>query len=209
VGRRIIRGLDDGNKTIDDTYTMLSSDAHLSRELCDKPSELGITMFYCERPQHAKTQTADMAAPSVGIRTSQNLKVRRDFGIRRWLADAGCSSLVLKGRGKAYIRLRAPKYLNTSNGVASITKEMTTHIPQLDEMAEVLRGERTPAVLSVGKRCLEIGHAFCWPPFSENPFFIKPDGARITMEVEGDIPYSPVKATMPAQAQTDLTLKIE
>jgi hypothetical protein len=62
-------------------------------------------------------------------------------------------------------------------------------IPRLDEMAEVLWGDKTPAVISIGKRCLEIGYAFYWPPFSERPFFAKPDGSRVAMEVEGSIPY--------------------
>jgi hypothetical protein len=182
VCRRIVGDLDDSNKTIDDTCAMLWSEARLSRELCDTPRALEITMVYCERPQYMKTETADVAAPSVSIRTSQSLKAQRDFGVRRWLAHAGCgrdvvsSSLALKGGGKAYIRLRAPEYLNTANGVASITKEMAMCIPQLGEMAEILCGDKTPAVISVGKRCVEMGYAFCWPQFSENPFFIEPDG---------------------------------
>jgi hypothetical protein len=152
-------------------------------------------MFYCEHPQHMKTETADVAAPSVSIRTSQSLKAQRDFGIRRRLADTGCgrdvvsSSLVLKEGGKAYIRLRTPKYLNAANGVTSITEEMTMCIPQMDEVAEILCREKTPAVVSIRERCVEMGCAFCWPPFSENSFFIEPDGTRIIMGVEGNIPY--------------------
>jgi hypothetical protein len=195
VYRRIVEDLGDGDKTLDDTYTMLWSDAHLSRELCDTPRELEIIMFYCEHPQRVKTEAADMAVPSVSVRASRSLKAQRDFGIRRWLADAGCgrdvvsSSLVLKGGGKAYIHLRTPKYLNTASGVVSIAKEMTVCIPQLDEMAEIFCREKTPAVLSVGNRCVEMGYAFYLPPFSEDPFLIKPDGARIIMDVEGNIPY--------------------
>jgi hypothetical protein len=34
-----------------------------------------------------------------------------------------------------------------------------------------------------------MGYAFFWPPFSEHPFFVKPDGSRVTMDVEGNIPY--------------------
>jgi hypothetical protein len=34
-----------------------------------------------------------------------------------------------------------------------------------------------------------MGYAFFWPPFSEHPFFVKPNGSRVTMDVEGDIPY--------------------
>jgi hypothetical protein len=96
--------------------------------------------------------------------------------------------LALKGGGKAYIRLRVPKYINTANGVTSIAEESTMYIPQLDEMAEVLCGDKVPAVISIGKRCLETGYSFYWPPFSERPFFAKPDGSRVAMEVEGNIP---------------------
>jgi hypothetical protein len=62
-------------------------------------------MCYCEHPQYLTTQSVDMAAPSVAVRTSQSLK-QRDFGIRRWLADAGCghdlvsSSLVLQAESR-------------------------------------------------------------------------------------------------------------
>jgi hypothetical protein len=163
-------------------------------------------MFYCEHPQYMKTEKADVAAPRVSVRASQGFKAQRDFGIRGWLADPGCgpdvvsSSLVLNGGGEASRRLRAPKYLNTANGVASITKEMTMCIPQLGEVAEILCREKTPAVISIGKRCVEMGYAFYWPPFSENPFFIEPDGTRIVMDVEGKFPTSEVRTTtMPAQ----------
>ena len=42
---------------------------------------------------------------------------------------------------------------------------------------------------TVGKRCLEMGYAFYWPPYSESPFFVKPDGTRVVMSVENNIPY--------------------
>jgi hypothetical protein len=69
---------------------MLRSRAHLAWELCETPRALEVAMFYCEHPQHLTTQSEDMAAPSVAVRTSLSLKKQRDFGIRRWLADAGC-----------------------------------------------------------------------------------------------------------------------
>jgi hypothetical protein len=129
------------------------------------------------------TDLTDMATPATGVRMSRTIKVQRDYGVRRWLADTGCghdlvqTSLVLKGGGKAYIRMRAPKYLNTANELTSITKEMTMYIPQLDEMAEMLCCQNTPAVIIIGERCVE------------HQFFIKPDGTRITMDAAGDIPY--------------------
>jgi hypothetical protein len=62
-------------------------------------------------------------------------------------------------------------------------------IPQFDEMAEVLCCKNTPSVISIGKRCLEMGCAFYWPPYSVSPFFFKPDGTHVVMTVENDIPY--------------------
>jgi hypothetical protein len=44
-------------------------------------------------------------------------------------------------------------------------------------------------VISIGKRCLEMGYAFYWPPYSESPFFVKPDGTRVVASVENNIPY--------------------
>jgi hypothetical protein len=56
-------------------------------------------------------------------------------------------------------------------------------------MAEMLCCQNTPAVLSIGKRCPEMGYAFFRLPFSEHPFFINPDGTRTVMDVDGTIPY--------------------
>jgi hypothetical protein len=87
------------------------------------------------------------------------------------------------------MRMRAPKILNTVNGLTSIAKEVTMHLPQLDEMADVLCFQNTPSVISIGGRCIGKGYAFCWPPHSQNPFFVKPDGTKVIVEVEGNIPY--------------------
>ena len=46
----------------------------------------------------------------------------------------------------------------------------------------------TPSVLSVGKRCMNQNYSFIWPPGRE-PFMIDPDGKRISLFVNGDIPY--------------------
>jgi hypothetical protein len=38
------------------------------------------------------------------------------------------------------------------------------------------------------KHTLTMGYALFWPPFSECPFFVKLDGPRVIMDVEGNIP---------------------
>jgi hypothetical protein len=49
--------------------------------------------------------------------------------------------------------------------------------------------KHTPSVISIGERCLEMGYAFYWPPYSESPFLVEPDGAHVVMTVENNIPY--------------------
>jgi hypothetical protein len=66
---------------------------------------------------------------------------------------------------------------------------MTMCIPQLNEFAEVLRMKSTPSVISIGKRCVEMGYCFYWPPYSESPFFVEPEGTCVVMSVENNIPY--------------------
>jgi hypothetical protein len=167
VYRRIVEDLDDDNEILDDTCSILHTPEHLARKLCDDPRELGITCFDCDHPQY------NVATPGPSAGMSSTIKAQRDFGVRRWLADTGCgrdlvsTSLVLKGGGEANIRARAPTYLNISDG---IIEEMTMCIPQLDEMAERLCLMNAPSVLSVGERCVTMGYALFWPPFSGHPF---------------------------------------
>jgi hypothetical protein len=195
VCRRIVKDLTDDNKILDDSFSILYTEKHFSRQLCAEPRKLEITLFYCERPQHFVRELTETAMPVAGMRVNRDTRVRRDFGIRRWLADTGCgrdlvqSSLAMNRGGQAFIRLRAPNYLNAANGLTSIHQEMTICIPQLDEFAEILCCESTPSVISIGKRCLEMGYAFYWPPYSESPFFVKPDGTRVVVTVENNIPY--------------------
>jgi hypothetical protein len=195
VHRRMVRDLEDNNRTLEDTYTMLYTPAHFPRRLCDEPRMLEITLLYCDRPHYNVFLTAEMAAPGATVRIGSKTKAARDFGIRRWFADAGCgrdlvsSSVVVQAGGKAYIQAKPPKYLNTANGITAVAKGVTMYIPHLDEIADIMCLTHTPSVLSIGKRCMTMGYAFFWPPFSEHPVFVKPDGSRVTMDVEGNIPY--------------------
>jgi hypothetical protein len=146
-----------------------------------------------------------MAAPGATVRIGSETKAARDFGIRRWFADAGrgrdlvSSSLVMQAGGKAYIRVKPPKYPNVANGITAVAKGVTMRIPQLDEITDIMCLTHTPSVLSIGKRCVTMGYTFFWPPFSEHPFFVKPDGGRQWM-LRGTFNISRERRqTMPAQ----------
>ena len=58
--------------------------------------------------------------------------------------------------------------------------------------------ESCPAVLSVGRRCIEEGYEFRWKPYSRNPTFHLPDGTVINMEVDGYVPYIVEEPTPPS-----------
>ena len=47
--------------------------------------------------------------------------------------------------------------------------------------------DETPAVLSVGVRCMEQGYSFVWPADSK-PYFIRPDHKVIELNVDGRVP---------------------
>ena len=47
----------------------------------------------------------------------------------------------------------------------------------------------TPAVLSIGRRCVDHGYGFYWRPFSKIPEFITPDREAIPITVVDYIPY--------------------
>jgi hypothetical protein len=90
VRRRIVRDMEDNNKTLEDTYTVLYNRERFSRRLCSLPRLLEVTLIYCDRPQYNVTRTAEMAAPGAVVRIGSKTKAARDLGARRWLADTGC-----------------------------------------------------------------------------------------------------------------------
>jgi hypothetical protein len=51
IYRRIVKDLDDNNKVLDDTYTTLYTPVGLTRQLCDDPRKLEITILYCDHIQ--------------------------------------------------------------------------------------------------------------------------------------------------------------
>jgi hypothetical protein len=189
IYRRIVQDTNN-NQIIDDSYTMLYTEKYFGRELCSEPRQFGITLFYCEHPQYFARELTETAMAVAGVQVNRRNEDRYDLGIQRWLADTSCgydlvqTSMVEELGGQSLIRLREPKYLQTANGVTSLHRDITMCILQLDEFAEILCVRNTLPVISIGKRCVEMGYCFHWPPYSESPFFVKPDGTRVTCLVK-------------------------
>ena len=45
-------------------------------------------------------------------------------------------------------------------------------------------------MLSIGRRCMEVGWSFYWEPY-EPPYVIHPNGKTVACVVEGNVPYTP------------------
>jgi hypothetical protein len=97
-----------------------------------------------------------------------------------WIADTGSGyDLVSKNEvsekilGQIELPSHAPN-LRTANGVVTPDECVPVKLGPLP-LAYPLLMEDSPAVISVGKRCMEHGYGFYWPP-GQNPYFVLPCG---------------------------------
>ena len=90
--------------------------------------------------------------------------------------------------------MRKPLVLMTAGGLVNVDKTADIYVKELDERIQPLVLKSTPAVLSVGMRCMKMGYAFHWPA-GETPYFITPNGSRVDLKVRGLVPYLPVHPT--------------
>ena len=52
--------------------------------------------------------------------------------------------------------------MQIANGIATLDKEVTYDMKKLKEVTSAVVGKNTPALLSVGYRCQELGYGFGW-----------------------------------------------
>jgi hypothetical protein len=135
----------------------------------------------------------ELGTPHVSIAAPAMAKF---FGPRRWLVDTG-SAFDLVGRKdvpEAHLSAaepaRRPIQLKTANGVTTVDEEIILQCGPLKEHVYPLLLDSTPAVLSVGRRCMEDGFSFHWPA-GGNPVFVSPNGTQLVCEVDNFVPYLP------------------
>ena len=81
-----------------------------------------------------------------------------------------------------------PLSFHTANGSVDVTSTAAVPVPELFEHAHPYVLEDTPAVLSIGLRCMEHGYQYVWPPRSAL-YFVLPCGQVVPFEVHNNIPY--------------------
>jgi len=47
----------------------------------------------------------------------------------------------------------------------------------------------SPDVLSMGRRCVQLGYSFHWPAGSMEPFLVRPDGVHVKLAVRDYLPF--------------------
>ena len=81
---------------------------------------------------------------------------------------------------------RCPTLVTTANGEMQTQEEAAVHVKELDMFLTVKILEDTPAVLSLGKLCEDLGYSYEWAN-GQKPWLIK-DGVRIDCNTENYVP---------------------
>ena len=76
----------------------------------------------------------------------------------------------------------------TANGITQTQEVMNFRPRELDQESRADVLDETPAVLSVGKKCMEQGYAFIWMSGSD-PYLMDKAGACTPLTVRDNIPY--------------------
>ena len=119
----------------------------------------------------------------------------KDLGPDKWLMDTGCGSDLIGiddipkfNLEKMLTQCTSEIQLHTANGITTVQNEVILQVKNLREEVTALVLDSTPPVLSIGKRCMDLGWAFHWEPYSK-PWIVTPDGCRIELQVYGNVPY--------------------
>ena len=81
-----------------------------------------------------------------------------------------------------------PVTLRTANGKINSGEQIDRKVPQLGITIEPHVLDNCPDVLSVGQRCPGEGFEFRWKPFSDRPYFVRPDGVKVFCQSENYVP---------------------
>ena len=108
-----------------------------------------------------------------------------------WIADTESAEDLLRDSTlpdqHGYMSDRPIKLL-TANGESSSQKQGKVFIPELGRTIDPYLVRDTPAVLSVGMRCMNDGYDFIWKS-GQKPYFVRKDRTRIPLEVRDYVPY--------------------
>ena len=136
-------------------------------------------------------------------------------GTKSWLVDSGSDlDLISSGDMSAVNATNKRKAdesvrLTTANGNIVGTDVVDVNVKGMTESCSPYVLPNTPAVLSLGKRCMEEGYGFIWIPGKE-PMLLRPDDQVVKLKLEGLVPVlddnCPLVSRYDAEAKDILAL---
>ena len=111
----------------------------------------------------------------------------------KFIMDTGCGYDLISRRKAAELDLPISEgndrmVFMTANGITETREVAKCSVDSFSDVAKPFVLEQSPAVFSVGMRCMKLGYTFVWPP-NEQPFMINASGKRIDLHSKDDIPY--------------------
>lgn len=82
--------------------------------------------------------------------------------------------------------------LGTANGALPVKEAVSIQVGPLGEVIHAYSLADTPHVLTLGRRCRELGYSFWWPPYADSPQFWLPEyrrGHKVDIETIDNVPY--------------------
>ena len=150
-----------------------------------------------DEPKGEDTRLDDVARLAMkrvaALRKAQPARATGKASVELWLVDTGCGSDLIDKyeiRNLKQFVTRAVKTITfvTANGRTTATDVARLFVEEFGEEIQPYILDSTPAVVSVGLRCMKLGYSFIWPARGL-PYFILPNGNLVYLEVIGDIPY--------------------
>ena len=108
-----------------------------------------------------------------------------------WVGDTGSTQDLTSERDLAGMSSRDsshPINIMTANGPSSADKQFAVNVPSIGIASDPYVLPDTPAVLSVGQRCVEEGFDFVWESYSR-PYLKTPKGEKVYLDVRDNVPY--------------------
>ena len=147
--------------------------------------DLSIEKFY--RDDHEDNE-GNSDLPSANSTVKMNKKVK-------FIMDTGCGYDLISQRKARELDLHTYEgddkmVFMTANGITETKEVAKCSVDSFTEEAKPFVLEQSPAVFSVGMRCMKLGYTLVWPP-KDQPFMhmINPVGKRIELHSKDDIPY--------------------
>ena len=113
--------------------------------------------------------------------------------VEKWIVDSGCghdlvARILVASFPDIVFKVDRPITFNTANGLAPSTDQARIGVKELGQVVKAWIMEKSPAVLSLGRRCMQDGFDFIWR-FGRTPYFVTECLKVVKLIVKGDIPY--------------------